>query len=165
MTALDPGRSRGSPPGRAGSLSGAPVTRVPPMKRHLAVGDRGLIVGGLHREETIMRTAGSLTALLLFGAFPAFQGTDRPQADPPSRVGRLSYLAGSVSFRPGDVDDWAAAPVNYPLHSGDHLWTDADGRAEITVGSTAFRGAARSEIGILGLDCCHVHISHSQVAV
>jgi len=68
-----------------------------------------------------MGTAGSLTALLLFGAFPASQGSDRPEADPPSRVGRLSYLAGSVSFRPGDVDDWAAATVNYPLHSGDHL--------------------------------------------
>src|SRR5256886_15410429 len=152
MTALDPGRSRGSPPGRAGSLNGAPVTRVPPMKRHLAVGDRGLIVGGLHRQETIMRIAGSLTALLLFGAFPAFQGSDRPQADPPSRVGRLSYLAGSVSFRPGDVDDWAAATVNYPLHSGDHLWTDADGRAEITVGSTAFRLAPQSAFGFLALD-------------
>src|SRR3989475_1780144 len=122
------------------------------MKRHLAVGDRGLIVGGLHREETIMRIAGSLTALLLFGAFPAFQGIDRPQADPPSRVGRLSYLAGSVSFRPGDVDDWAAATVNYPLHSGDHLWTDADGRAEITVGSTAFRLAPQSAFGLLALD-------------
>src|SRR2546426_11587740 len=100
MTALDPGRSRGSPPGRAGSLNGAPVTRVPPMKRHLAVGDRGLIVGGLHRQETIMRIAGSLTALLLFGAFPAFQGIAQPQPAPPSGLVRSGYLAGSASLRP-----------------------------------------------------------------
>src|SRR2546426_11275858 len=122
------------------------------MKRHLAVGDRGLIVGGLHLQETIMRIAGSLTALLLFGTFPAFQGSDRPDADPPSRVGRLSDLAGSVSFRPGDLDDWAAATVNYPMHSGDHLWTDADGRAEITVGSTALRLHPTSPTGRLLLD-------------
>ena len=109
-----------------------------------------------------MGTAGSLTALLLFGAFPASQGSDRPEADPPSRVGRLSYLAGSVSFRPGDVDDWAAATVNYPLHSGDHLWTDADGKAEITVGSTAFRLAPQSAFGFLALDDGTVQVRLSQ---
>src|SRR3989449_6394970 len=91
-----------------------------------------------------MRTARSLGSLLLLAVLPAFQGGDRPNADrpdrdPPSRVGRLSFVSGSVSFRPGDVDDWVAATVNYPLHDGDHLWTDSDARAEITVGSTAFR--------------------------
>src|SRR2546430_9006247 len=30
---------------------------------------------------------------------------------------------------------WVAATVNYPLHNGDHLWTDNDARAEITVDS------------------------------
>lgn len=35
-----------------------------------------------------------------------------PQAlpeDPPSRVARLSFLTGSVSFRPGTVDEWTSA--------------------------------------------------------
>src|SRR6266566_3977509 len=78
-----------------------------------------------------MRTARCLAPLLMLAVLPAFQGTDRPNADqpdrdPPSRVGRLSFIAGSVSFRPGDVDDWVAATVNYPLHNGDHLWTDND---------------------------------------
>ena len=52
-----------------------------------------------------MRTARSLGSLLLLAVLPAFQGgdrpNDRPDQDPPSRVGRLSYLSGSVSFRPG----------------------------------------------------------------
>src|SRR2546425_6464572 len=61
-----------------------------------------------------MRIARVLATVVLFGALPAFQGGDRPEVDPPSRVGRLSYLGGSVSFRPGDADDWAAATVNYP---------------------------------------------------
>src|SRR2546428_12271271 len=86
-----------------------------------------------------MPIARVLATVVLFGALPAFQGGDRPEVDPPSRVGRLSFLGGSVSFRPGDADDWAAATVNYPLHGGDHLWTDADARAEITLGSTAPR--------------------------
>ena len=28
-------------------------------------------------------------------------------ADPPARVGRISYISGSVSFRPGSVDEWS----------------------------------------------------------
>ena len=59
--------------------------------------------------------------------------------DPPSRVGRLNYLSGTVSFHPESVDDWAPATVNYPLTIGDNLWTDQDGQAEVHVGSTALR--------------------------
>src|SRR2546429_3392869 len=62
-----------------------------------------------------MRAIRSLGSLLLLAVLPPFQGgdrpdrPDRPDRDPPSRVGRLSYLSGSVSFRPGDVDDWTDA--------------------------------------------------------
>ena len=109
-----------------------------------------------------MHTARCLGSLLLLAVFPAFQGTDRPDRDPPSRVGRLSFVSGSVSFRPGDVDDWVAATVNYPLHDGDHLWTDSDARAEITVGSTAFRLAPQSAFGFLALDDRTVQVRLSQ---
>jgi len=34
--------------------------------------------------------------------------------DPPSRVARLSYTNGEVSFSPGGTDDWVAAAVNRP---------------------------------------------------
>src|SRR2546422_4539432 len=114
-----------------------------------------------------MRTARYLASLLMLAVLPAFQGTDRPNPDrpdrdPPSRVGRLSFVGGSVSFRPGDVDDWVAATVNYPLHDGDHLWTDSDARAEITVGSTAFRLAPQSAFGFLALDDRTVQVRLSQ---
>jgi len=107
------------------------------------------------------------TARCLGAVLPAFQGVDRPDADrpdrdPPSRVGRLSFVTGSVSFRPGDVDDWVAATVNYPLHDGDHLWTDSDARAEITVGSIAFRLASQSAFGFLALDDRTVQVRLSQ---
>ena len=104
-----------------------------------------------------MRIAPLLTSASLLAVIPLWQGgdrpnSDRPDRDPPGRVGRLSFVTGSVSFRPGDVDDWAEATVNYPLHNGDHLWTDSDARAEITVGSTAFRLAPLSAFGFLALD-------------
>src|SRR5437762_8358765 len=114
-----------------------------------------------------MRTPRFLSLLLMIAVFPPFQGpdrpnTDRPDRDPPGRVGRLSFVTGSVSFRPGDVDDWVAATVNYPLHDGDHLWTDSDARAEITVGSTAFRLAPQSAFGFLALDDRTVQVRLAQ---
>src|SRR6266849_5047918 len=48
-------------------------------------------------------------------------------ADPPGRVARLSYISGSVSIRPASVDAWSAATRNYPLTTGDHMWTDRAG--------------------------------------
>src|SRR3989441_8904564 len=110
----------------------------------------------------MMRTARCLGPLLMLAIFPAFQEADRPDRDPPGRVGRLSFVTGAVSFRPGDVDDWVAATVNYPLHDGDHLWTDSDARAEITVGSTAFRLAPQSAFGFLALDDRTVQVRLSQ---
>ena len=81
----------------------------------------------------------------------AAQYQDQDQ-DPPTRVARLSFLGGSVSLRPGGIDDWTDATINYPLTTGDELWTDADGRTEITLGPTAIRLAPRSAFGFLALD-------------
>ncbi|HKC46453.1 MAG TPA: DUF6600 domain-containing protein [Gemmatimonadales bacterium] len=91
--------------------------------------------------------APALVLLLL----PA-QGPDYRDGDPPSRVARLSYISGSVSFRPGDVNDWTDATVNYPLRNGDHLWTDSDARAEISLGSTVIRLDQWTAFAFLALD-------------
>jgi hypothetical protein len=80
-------------------------------------------------------------------------------ADPPSRVARLNYLDGQVSFRPGSVEDWAAAALNYPLTGGDHLWTDPGARAELHVGSTAIRMGAETALEFLNLDDRVVQLS------
>jgi len=74
------------------------------------------------------------------------------RADPPSRVGRVSFLQGSVSFRPGSVDDWTDATLNYPLTSGDHLWTDDRSRAEIQAGPEVVRMAPYTALSLLDLD-------------
>ena len=91
--------------------------------------------------------APALVLLLL----PA-QGPDNRDVDPPSRVARLSFISGSVSFRPGDVDDWTDATVNYPLQGGDHLWTDQDARAEVSLGGAVIRLDQWTDFGFLALD-------------
>src|SRR5437879_12249638 len=99
-----------------------------------------------------MRIARLVMPALILALAPTLHLADLSDQDPPSQVGRLSFLAGSVSFRPGSVDDWATATVNYPLTTGDHLWTDADARAELPIGSSAMRLAPQSAFGFLALD-------------
>jgi hypothetical protein len=72
--------------------------------------------------------------------------------DPPSRVARLNHLEGPVSFRPGSVEDWTGATLNYPLTTGDHLWADSGARAELHVGSTAIRLSSATALEVLNLD-------------
>ena len=79
------------------------------------------------------------------------QDQDEDQ-DPPSRVARLNYAQGSVTFQPGGEGDWVAAVPNRPLTSGDNLWTDQDARAELHVGSTAIRLAPETSMTVLDLD-------------
>ena len=75
------------------------------------------------------------------------------EADPPTVIGRLNHISGPVSFAPARADeDWVAASLNRPLTTGDRLWTDAGGRAEMHVGSLAIRMDALSSLDILNLD-------------
>src|ERR1051326_8066099 len=82
--------------------------------------------------------------------------------DPPSRVARLNYQSGSVSFRPGSVEEWGPATLNYPLTTGDHLWADNGAQTEIHVGSTAIRMAPLTAMSILNLDDRTVQLSLTQ---
>ena len=99
-----------------------------------------------------MRIARLLTPALVLAFLPTAGFTGASTADPPTRVGRLSFLRGAVSFRPAGEDDWADASLNYPLTTGDHLWSDDDGRAEVSLGSTAIRLARYTAVGFLDLD-------------
>ena len=98
-------------------------------------------------------------AAVLFSGIAAVHAQDQ---DPSARVARTSFLQGDVSFRPGTVDDWTSATLNYPLTSGDHLWTDADARAELHVGANAIRLAPETAFEILDLDDNHLQIRLTQ---
>jgi hypothetical protein len=80
-------------------------------------------------------------------------GQDQDQSqDPPSRVARLNYAQGSISFRPAGEDDWVDGVPNRPMVTGDDLWADEDSRAEVHVGSAAIRLGAKTGITFLDLD-------------
>jgi Family of unknown function (DUF6600)/FecR protein len=83
---------------------------------------------------------------------PPDQQNQQPAQDPPSRVARLSYSVGSVSFQPGGEGDWVQAVPNRPLSTGDNLWADKDSRAELQVGSTSLRIDSETSITLLELD-------------
>jgi hypothetical protein len=71
--------------------------------------------------------------------------------DPPGRVARLSLAKGNVSFNPAGTEDWVAAVVNRPFTTGDKLWTDQNSRAELQVGSAAFRVSDNTGFSFLNL--------------
>lgn len=97
-----------------------------------------------------------LAATLLTGASLAL-------ADPPAQVGRLNFLQGTVSFAPAEANtDWAVAPLNRPITTGDRLWADRDGRAEFRIGPNAMRIATMTSLDVLRLDDDVTHLRLAQ---
>ena len=72
--------------------------------------------------------------------------------DPPGRVARLNYMAGTVTTEPAGASDWSYAQVNRPLTTGDQLWNDKSARSERHIGSTAVRMGEQTSLDILNLD-------------
>ena len=73
-------------------------------------------------------------------------------ADPPSRVARLGYMNGAVSFSPAGESEWVQATVNRPLTTGDRLWADGGSRAEIQIGGAMIRMSGGTGLSVLNLD-------------
>src|ERR1700719_4469972 len=73
-------------------------------------------------------------------------------ADPPTRVARLAYMQGPVSFAPAGEDEWVVATPNRPLVTGDRIWSDAAARTELQIGSAAIRFGASTSATVLNLD-------------
>ncbi len=73
------------------------------------------------------------------------------QDDPPSRVARLSFARGPVSFNPAGTDDWVDATINRPMTTGDKLWADAGARAAIHIGSASINLSESTGFSFLNL--------------
>jgi hypothetical protein len=102
-------------------------------------------------EELIMKILRTFAVMAL--AFFAVPSLAAEPPDPPSVIGRLNYVSGQVSFAPGAANnEWRAAPLNRPLTTGDRLWVDNGGRAEMHVGSNSIRLAEQTSLDILAID-------------
>jgi FecR protein len=80
------------------------------------------------------------------------QSSQGQTADPPTRVARLAFIRGDVSFVPAGENDWVEAQLNRPLITGDKLWTDRNSRTELEIGSSTIRMDQNSSFDFLNLD-------------
>jgi hypothetical protein len=99
--------------------------------------------------------ASLLSLAVLFAASPAnaqdYDQQQDQQDDPPSRVGRLSFTRGAVSFQPAGTDDWVDATVNRPMTTGDKLWSDNGSRAALNIGSASINLSENTGFSFLNL--------------
>ena len=91
-----------------------------------------------------------LTGLLCFFFLPSKARGD--EGDPPSRVARISFLEGTVSFQPGGTGDWGTAARNRPVTVGDKIWADKDSRAELQAGQATIHVGSMTALSFLNLD-------------
>jgi hypothetical protein len=91
----------------------------------------------------------SLALAILFAPLRAVAQDDVD--DPPSRVARLSFIRGSVSFQPAGTDDWVDATVNRPVGTGDRLWSDRDSRVALHIGSASINLSENTGFSFLNL--------------
>ena len=75
----------------------------------------------------------------------------QPSADPPTQVARLSVAQGNVSVEPASVNQFSPAEVNYPLTTGDRLWTDYNALAEVEGGQLAVRMAQTTDLTVTAM--------------
>lgn len=98
----------------------------------------------------------SLIFLALSSSLAGAALAEPPQAasvaagDPPARVGRISLIAGQVSFYSGE--EWQRAALNFPVTSGNAISTAAGARAEIRIGSMALRIGENTELNLTVVD-------------
>jgi hypothetical protein len=99
------------------------------------------------------KICGACSGLLTF-ALPLLLSTAlfADAGDPPARVARLSFIKGAVSLQPSGVNDWSQATLNYPLTTGDRIYTDQSSQAELEVGSAAVRASATTDLTVANLN-------------
>ena len=85
--------------------------------------------------------------------------------DPPGRVARLSLVEGEVSMAPAGTEEWAEAILNRPLTSGDRVWVDNGGRAELQVGSATLHVDQGSGVSLVNLDDDVLHLGLTEGSV
>src|ERR1700726_4039088 len=112
---------------------------------------------------TIALLAASLVSTALVQRVVAQDQYD--QDDPPSRVARLGYMQGSVSFQPAGESEWVEAVPNRPMTTGDQLWADRDSRAELSLGSAVIDLNSNTGVSLLNLDDRTVQVQLSSGSI
>jgi hypothetical protein len=84
---------------------------------------------------------------------PAAAQDDTSTATPPARVGEIAAVTGSVNFNgAGSNGQWVAATANYPLTTGDSVFTQPDAQATLAVDSSQLTLSGNTELQVTSLD-------------
>ena len=113
-----------------------------------------------HRSTTISHFTLMMLVVALFLTLASVARAQDP--DPPSRVARLNFIEGSVSFQPAGTSDWLDANPNRPLTTGDQLWADEGSRGELHLGGSVLRISAQTAVSFLNLSDQAVQIQVAQ---
>jgi hypothetical protein len=71
--------------------------------------------------------------------------------DPPVRVARLAHLTAHVALEPAGTNQWTQAVPNFPLTTGDRLYVNHDGHAELQMGMLAVRAWRFTDLSVVNL--------------
>lgn len=88
-----------------------------------------------------------LAVLSLVGTMQAIAAS----GDPPIRVARLAQLAGQISLEPAETNQWTQAAINTPLTTGDRLYVDQSGHAELQMARMAVRAGRYTDLLVVNL--------------
>src|SRR5262249_10415413 len=102
-------------------------------------------------KKHALKLASLLSLIVAVTLLVPQRATAGDEDDPPSRVARLGYTHGSVSFNPAGTDDWVSAVVNRPVTTGDKLWNDNGARSELNIGSAVIRLGGGTGFSFLNL--------------
>ena len=140
---------------------GAPSLNRPVVNRRLQcltwAGIAGLIALGSVSSSSVSAQAP--------GPPPAAPLAGGENYDPPSRVGRLTGISGTVSFRAAADTEWGVANPNRPITTGDRVWSDNDGQGEIQIGTASTRVWHQTELDIIRLGDNDMQLSVPQGSV
>src|SRR4051812_10746615 len=92
-----------------------------PFRLTASVAVAGLLLGQALPQPVLAQGA---PPPLPQGAMP-----DQQSADPPTRVGRLARVTGTVSFHTQDETQWNQVSANYPVTGGNAFWTEPNAQA------------------------------------
>jgi hypothetical protein len=102
------------------------------------------------KTTTLRRTFVLMLFFLLAGLLTPSAWAD--EGDPPGRVARLSFIQGKLSFQPSGETEWSEGSANRPVTTGDRLYTDQGGRAELEVGAFAVRMSEATDVTMATLN-------------
>jgi hypothetical protein len=84
-------------------------------------------------------------------AQPAPPPYTQQSGDPPTRVGRLAQINGTVSYHTLDETQWSPAMLNYPVSQGNSFWTQPNAQASIEVSASRIVMAPETELDVASL--------------